>query len=340
MKFRNFDRFGAFKYIKFVQTFFNTLFYVKQSIIRFDNTGCNLNERILAEERIGDCLPYICRFCFCKIIICFKNFIGLLGNTVAGTFVRTREISADIIKKVGYTTKIDRGTHAYRNDACVLYICCKCCGNFCYGELISFEVTIHKFFAGLCYRFHKDIMVFLQIFIQVFRNITWFLARFVNIFTTCLFDNVYVTDKFAVFTDREMKRCDFFAIKFGQFFYYFSIADVIHIHVCYEEHTRKFIFFTEVPCLLSTYLYTGFTGNNDDCCICCADSLFYFTHKIKISRCVKYIDFYFIPWYRNQSSRNRKMSFDLFFIKITNGISILYSAKAVSHSCQISHCLC
>ena len=64
MKFRNFDRFGTFKYIKFVQTFFNTLFYIEQSIIRFDNTGCNLNERILAEERICDCFPYICRFGF------------------------------------------------------------------------------------------------------------------------------------------------------------------------------------------------------------------------------------------------------------------------------------
>ena len=183
-------------------------------------------------------------------------------------------------------------------------------------------------------------MIFLKIFIQVFRNITRFLACFVNIFTTCLFDNIDITNKFAILTDREMKRCDLFAIKLSQFFYYFSIADVIHIHVCYEEHTRKFIFFTEVPGLLSTYLYTGFTGNNDDCCICCADSFFYLTHKIKISRCVKYIHFYLVPRYRNQSSRNRKMSFDFFFIKVTNGISILYSAKAVSHSCQISHCLC
>ena len=68
-----------------------------------------------------------------------QNFVGLLGNTVAGTFVRAWEISADVVQKVGYAAKIDRGSHAYWNNACILYIGGKCCGNFCNGELISLK---------------------------------------------------------------------------------------------------------------------------------------------------------------------------------------------------------
>ena len=147
-------------------------------------------------------------------------------------------------------------------------------------------------------------MIFFKIFVEIFRNVTFLFFVFFNIFSSGLFYNIYIADKFTVFTNREMERSDLFAIKLCQFLYYFTVADIIYIHICYKEHTRKFIFFAQVPCLLSSHLNSGLTGNNDDRCICCADSLFYLTYKIKVSRSVKDIDLYFIPRNRNQRSRN------------------------------------
>ena len=104
MKLRNLIRLGAFQNIQLIQTFFLSSFYIEKSIIGFDNTGSNLDKGIFADERINDCFPYICGFRFGKIIICLKNLICLLGNSIAGAFIRAWEISADIVKKIGYAS--------------------------------------------------------------------------------------------------------------------------------------------------------------------------------------------------------------------------------------------
>ena len=85
-------------------------------------------------------------------------------------------------------------------------------------------------------------MIFLQIFIQVFRNLAFLFLTFIYVFTSCLFYNVYISYEFTVFTDWEMKRCDLLAIKLCELLYYFTIADIIYVHVSYKDHSRKFIF--------------------------------------------------------------------------------------------------
>ena len=142
-------------------------------------------------------------------------------------------------------------------------------------------------------------MIFLKVFVQVFRNLALLFLAFVNIFSSGLFHNVYIACKFTVLTNREMKRRDLLAVKLCQFFYNFTITDVIHIHIRYKEHTRKFIFFAQIPCLLGSHLNPGFTGNNNNCCICCADSLFYFAYKVKIAGSIKNINLHLIPWNRD-----------------------------------------
>ena len=175
-------------------------------------------------------------------------------------------------------------------------------------------------------------MVFFKIFVQIFRNRTLFLAGFVNIFSSCLFYNIYVSHKFTILTNREMNRRNFFAIKFCKLFYNFTVTYVIHVHVCYENHTRQFIFFTEIPCLLCSNLNAGFTGYYDDCCVCCAYSFLYFSHKIKVSRCIQHIDFYFIPRYGNECCRNGELSLNFFLIIIADSIAIFYSSETACHT--------
>ena len=87
-------------------------------------------------------------------------------------------------------------------------------------------------------------MIFLQIFIQVFRNRAFLFLTFIYVLTSCLFYNIYISYKFAVFTNREVKRCDLLAVEFSELFYYFTVADIIYVHICNKDHSRKFIFLT------------------------------------------------------------------------------------------------
>ena len=81
-------------------------------------------------------------------------------------------------------------------------------------------------------------MIFLKVFFQIFRNIARLLACFVDISSACLLHDIDIADELAIFTDREMQRRDLLAIKFGKILYYFTIADIIHVHICYKDHTR------------------------------------------------------------------------------------------------------
>ena len=87
-------------------------------------------------------------------------------------------------------------------------------------------------------------MIFLEIFIQVFRNRAFLFFTFIYVFTSGLFYYVYISYEFTVFTDREMKRCDLLAVEFCKLFYNFTVADIVYIHICYKDHSRKFIFLT------------------------------------------------------------------------------------------------
>ena len=101
-----------------------------------------------------------------------------------------------------------------------------------------------------------------------------------------------------------MERRDLFAVHLGQILYGLTEADVIDIHTCDKDHTGQIVLFAEIPCLLGTNLYTGFTTDNDDRCICGSNSLFCFTDKIKESRGIQNIDLAAVPFDRHQRCRN------------------------------------
>ena len=135
-----------------------------------------------------------------------------------------------------------------------------------------------------------------------------------------------------------MKRSDSLAVQLCQLFHDLTIADIIHVHICNKDHSRKLIFLAEIPCFLCSDLNTGFTGNYNDCCICCTYCFFYFTYEIEISGSIQHIDLYLIPWYRNQCGRNGKMSLNLFFVVVTDRIAVSNFAHSLCNAGQISQC--
>ena len=134
--------------------------------------------------------------------------------------------------------------------------------------------------------------------------------------------------------------CDHFTVSCGQIFNNLTEAGIIHIHLSNIDHTRKIILITELPCFLGSYLHTGFSGNNDNSCIGCADCFFHFSDKIKISRCIKDINLCFFPFNRNQTCAKWEFTFLFFFIKITDRITVLNRSHTICCSRYISHRFC
>ena len=97
MKLRNLDRFASFKYIQLIQLLFCIFVNIENDIITLDNAGFHFDHRIFSDERIDDRLKYLGGFCFCKIIICFKNLVCLCIDAGYTAFVRTWEILHNII---------------------------------------------------------------------------------------------------------------------------------------------------------------------------------------------------------------------------------------------------
>ena len=167
-------------------------------------------------------------------------------------------------------------------------------------------------------------MIFLKVLIQVRRNRTFFLLSLVNIFSSGLLHNVYISHKLAVLTNWEMKRSNLLAVKLSKLIYYLTIADIVHVHIGNENHTRKFVLLAQIPCLLGTNLYAGFTRYYDDCCVCSADSFLDLSYEIKISGSVQNVYLVLLPRDRNHRCSNGKVSFDLFFIIITDSVAVFH----------------
>ena len=114
MELRNLYWLAAFHHIQLIQLHFFISVYVVKQVIIFDNTRCYLHKRIFSNKRIHNGLEYKCRFCLCKVIICFINLTGLHIDTGNRSLIRAREILYNIIQKIDYTLEIHRGTHSYR----------------------------------------------------------------------------------------------------------------------------------------------------------------------------------------------------------------------------------
>ena len=97
---------------------------------------------------------------------------------------------------------------------------------------------------------------------------------------------------------------------------------MIHIHLRYKEHSRQLVFLTQFPCLFGAHFHAGLPGYNDDCRIRSCHSFLSLTHKIKIARRIENVDLIILPLNGNNRCGDGKLSLDLFFIIITDGIAI------------------
>ena len=71
---------------------------------------------------------------------------------------------------------------------------------------------------------------------QVFRNRAFLFLTFIYVLTSCLFYNIYISYKFAVFTNWEVKRCDLLAVEFSDCLLYTStdINKSCHVFFLYS----------------------------------------------------------------------------------------------------------
>ena len=255
MKFRHFLRLIAFQYIQFIQLFFGIFLHIVENIVILDNPGAHFDHGILAQKRVHDGLKYVSRFCFAKIIIGFKNLVGLLVQTVAASLIGAWEITYNIIQQICHTHQVHRRPHTYRHHGTLLHVGSKSCRNLCNRKFVTLQIPVQKFFAGLSHRFNQHFTVFIQVFLKMFGHRAFFFLSFFNISSARFLHHIHISHKFSAFTDGEMKGCDPLAVQFCQLLHHIAVAHVIHVHLCDKDNPGQFIFFTHFPGFLCSHLH-------------------------------------------------------------------------------------
>ena len=150
-------------------------------------------------------------------------------------------------------------------------------------ELIALKITIHKFFAYLCHRFHKNVMIFFQIFIQIFR-ITFLLAALSIYFLPPVLQHLHSPTNFPSFGSGNEEAL-IFCRKALSALPTTLIADIIHIHICLQR-TYAEACISHTDSMLSVFPPDPrLAGNSNDGCICCADCFFYLSQNQNSQEC-------------------------------------------------------
>ena len=137
-----------------------------------------------------------------------------------------------------------------------------------------------------------------------------------------------------------MKWCNLLSIQFLQIFDYLTIAGIINIHIRNKDHTRKFVFLTHFPRTLCSGLNARLSGNHNNRSVCYRYCLFYFSHKVKISRCIQNIYLNIAPRNRDYRCMDGKLPLVFFLVIITYRVAVCDGSHSIGQSCQICHCFC
>ena len=243
MKLLYFDRLVALHHIQFAYFLFCILILIVDHIIRLEYTRTDLDQRVFADKRIHDRLENIGRFCLGKIIIRLEYFIALHVYARDLSVFRAGEIFYDIIQQCVYTLAEYIGTHRHGHNRTIHNVEADCSTYLRLGECFPCKVPVHKLFTGFRNGFHQCIPANLQIGLTVLRNLA------VNHFfvfpsVACLTDDIDISYKFFIFTDRQVERRHLFAVFIGHILHYLSVGSIVHIHIRYKYHTGQFIFLT------------------------------------------------------------------------------------------------
>ena len=298
MKLTHLNWLASLHHIKLSDFFLNILIIIEHLIICFQNTGTNLNQRILADKRIHYSLEDKSALRLCKIEIRLKNFLCFHIDTGIFPSLRAGEIFNDIVKQGINTLSQNIGAHGHGNNSSVINIGTQGGSDLRFGEGFAAEISFHELFTCFSNRFHQGVTANLKVRLVVFGNLTFhdFLAL---PSVASLGNNIDIADKLLIFTDGQMEGSDFLAIKAGHVFHYLTIGSIINIHIGYKYHAGKLISVTQLPGFLCADFHTGLTGNNDDGGIRSADRFFHFTYKVKKTGSIQYIDLHTFPFNRD-----------------------------------------
>ena len=299
MKLFYLDRFAAFHHVQLTQTLFRIFCFIVQCVITLDYAGSYLYHRIFSDKRIYDRLPNICGFRFCEIVICFKYFLRLHIDTGNITLFRRRHIAYDIIEKDLDTLKIQAGAHRNRNDRYIVHIRMKRCNDLGFGEFFTVEITIHQLLTRLGNCLKQMFSVMSQIILKIIRYRTLHLFLLIYVSSCCTLNNVHVTYKLFILTDRNMKRSNLLSVQLCQSLYNLSVAGIVIVHIGNVDKSRQFILLAKLPSFLCTYFYAVLSINNDNCRICCCRCFLCLSKEVKVSRCIQDINLCIAPNDRN-----------------------------------------
>ena len=308
-------------------------------LISLESTGADLDQAVTADERIHDGLEDECGLGLGIIILGNEFLVCLEILANFGVAGRIGHIAYNIVENILDAAALCGDTALYRDHGAVKNVGSDRLADFLCGEGIAAEIALHELFVGLCNGLHQSLVILLKIILAVSGNITG--SRLLAVpLVALLLDDADTACGLVAFMNGKVERNDLGTVELCQSFNGTAIVCVIEIHIRDIDHSGQIVFFTEIPCALSTDFHAGLAGDNDDCSIRYADRLFHFTDKIEISGCVQNVDLAVLPFYRNQRCLDGETSLLLFLCEIGDGVSVFDLAHSVCNTCQMAHGLC
>ncbi len=145
--------------VQFAETFISVPVIIEEDIIRFQNAGINLDQRILTDIRIGNGLEYISGLRLGEVVVCLEDFV--IGGIDAGNLdhIRAGEILYDIGHQGIHTSGQCIGAHEHGNDGAFMNAHTHCRTDLILREGLTaiLKIALHEFFAGLSYCLEKNL---------------------------------------------------------------------------------------------------------------------------------------------------------------------------------------
>ena len=336
VKFAYFHGLIALHYVQLADLLLDVFIHIVDQVVRLEHAGIHLDQRVLADKGIHDGFPNIGRLCLGEIIVRMVNLVGLHIDACHFPVLRAGHIFHDVIQQSENALTQDIGPHGHGYDAAIAHIGTQCRADLGLREGLPIEEALHHLLTGLRHRLHQGVPADLQIGFIVLRHLAG------NHFLTLpavagLGNHIHIAHEFLILTNGQIEGGQFLAKEVGHILHHLAEGCVVHIHIGHIHESGQFIFLTQLPSLQRAHLNAGLAVHHDDGGACGAQSLFHFSHEIKIPRGVENINLMPLPLNGNDGCTDGKLPLLLFFSIITYSIAICYFTHSGSNAGQVCH---
>ena len=309
---------------------------VEQRGRRRQHAGDDLNQRQLAHKRVGNRLEHLRGEALAHIRVADVHGFGLGVDAVIGVFHRAGHIHRQLIHQRAHADAVQAGDRRDGHDAALVNARGQAAQHILVAELALVEEFFHQFLAGAGRRLVAGFQRFFHQTGHLLgnRNFVAILARAGEGLAR---QNIHNAAEGRALADGQNRRNDAVAVGAAQIVEHLAVVDMFTIDLRDGDDARKAVLRGRVPCFFKAGGDTRRGADDDDRALHGVQRAGHFARKIEVSGNVNEVDLFAVDFNRRHGRADGDMTLNLFGVVVTDRVSILDTALAVSHAGGIEH---